>query len=215
MADRVAVFNDGRIMQIGTPEEIYQRPKTALRRRFRRLVQCPAAGFRPRAIPASIAGPACDPNPFASAVPQKGDGVAAARSSRRNYLGAATKTGARRRRAAAARDRAGRRRPAGGRRGGRTHLQPRASASDGRAGMSVTAPCCALRLAAILPGGGGLRGALVRPVLAQAEAASVPDAAAAGAVARHRLYRLAVRAAAAEFFLDRRVLRPDQPCSSR
>ncbi len=26
MADRVAVFNDGRIMQIGTPEEIYQRP---------------------------------------------------------------------------------------------------------------------------------------------------------------------------------------------
>ena len=26
MADRVAVFNEGRIMQIGTPEEIYQRP---------------------------------------------------------------------------------------------------------------------------------------------------------------------------------------------
>jgi putative spermidine/putrescine transport system ATP-binding protein len=26
MADRVAVFNDGRIMQIGTPEEIYQKP---------------------------------------------------------------------------------------------------------------------------------------------------------------------------------------------
>ena len=28
MADRVAVFNDGRIMQVGTPEEIYQRPNT-------------------------------------------------------------------------------------------------------------------------------------------------------------------------------------------
>ncbi|MGB3897482.1 MAG: ABC transporter ATP-binding protein [Mesorhizobium sp.] len=28
MADRVAVFNDGRIMQVGTPEEIYQRPAT-------------------------------------------------------------------------------------------------------------------------------------------------------------------------------------------
>ncbi|WP_274630292.1 ABC transporter ATP-binding protein [Arvimicrobium flavum] len=28
MADRVAVFNDGRIMQIGTPEEIYQKPQT-------------------------------------------------------------------------------------------------------------------------------------------------------------------------------------------
>ena len=28
MADRVAVFNDGKIMQVGSPEEIYQRPKT-------------------------------------------------------------------------------------------------------------------------------------------------------------------------------------------
>jgi putative spermidine/putrescine transport system ATP-binding protein len=28
MADRVAVFNDGKIMQVGTPEDIYQRPKT-------------------------------------------------------------------------------------------------------------------------------------------------------------------------------------------
>ncbi|MBX3578465.1 MAG: ABC transporter ATP-binding protein [Rhizobiaceae bacterium] len=28
MADRVAVFNDGRIVQVGTPEDIYQRPRT-------------------------------------------------------------------------------------------------------------------------------------------------------------------------------------------
>ena len=28
MADRIAVFNDGRIMQTGTPEEIYRRPRT-------------------------------------------------------------------------------------------------------------------------------------------------------------------------------------------
>jgi putative spermidine/putrescine transport system ATP-binding protein len=28
MADRVAVFNDGKIMQIGTPEDIYRRPRT-------------------------------------------------------------------------------------------------------------------------------------------------------------------------------------------
>ncbi|MDO6585830.1 ABC transporter ATP-binding protein [Salipiger sp. 1_MG-2023] len=28
MADRVAVFNDGRIMQLGTPEDVYFRPKT-------------------------------------------------------------------------------------------------------------------------------------------------------------------------------------------
>ena len=27
MADRVAVFNDGRIVQVGTPEEIYERPR--------------------------------------------------------------------------------------------------------------------------------------------------------------------------------------------
>ena len=46
MADRVAVFNDGRIMQVGTPEEIYQRPEHALRRRFRRLLQRAAARFR-------------------------------------------------------------------------------------------------------------------------------------------------------------------------
>jgi len=28
MADRVAVFNDGRIMQVGSPQEIYQRPRS-------------------------------------------------------------------------------------------------------------------------------------------------------------------------------------------
>ena len=28
MADRVAVFNDGRVAQVGTPQEIYERPRT-------------------------------------------------------------------------------------------------------------------------------------------------------------------------------------------
>src|SRR6185295_11555004 len=28
MADRVAVFNEGRVMQVGTPEDIYRRPKS-------------------------------------------------------------------------------------------------------------------------------------------------------------------------------------------
>ena len=28
MADRIAVFNDGRIQQLGTPEDIYKRPQT-------------------------------------------------------------------------------------------------------------------------------------------------------------------------------------------
>ena len=59
MADRVAVFNDGKIMQVGTPEDIYQRPQTALRRRFRRLVQCAAARFRRALCRAARAGRAC------------------------------------------------------------------------------------------------------------------------------------------------------------
>ena len=45
MADRVAVFNDGKIVQVGSPEDIYERPSVALRRRFRRLLQRAAAGF--------------------------------------------------------------------------------------------------------------------------------------------------------------------------
>ena len=28
MADRLAVFNEGRIAQVGTPREIYERPRT-------------------------------------------------------------------------------------------------------------------------------------------------------------------------------------------
>ena len=36
MSDRLAVFNHGRIEQIGTPEAIYEHPATRLRRRLRR-----------------------------------------------------------------------------------------------------------------------------------------------------------------------------------
>ena len=28
MADRVAIFNDGKIAQVGTPEDVYERPQT-------------------------------------------------------------------------------------------------------------------------------------------------------------------------------------------
>ena len=39
MSNRIAVFNQGRIEQVGTPREIYDHPATALRRRVRRHVE--------------------------------------------------------------------------------------------------------------------------------------------------------------------------------
>ena len=100
MADRVAVFNDGKVMQVGTPEEIYKRPELALRRRFRRLVQRAAARLRQRVMAASSAGRACGPRPSASSSRATGSVAAApsivAQLSRRH-----TRLGDRRRRAAA------------------------------------------------------------------------------------------------------------------
>ena len=62
MADRVAVFNDGKHRcRSARRDEIYERPATALRRRFRRLVQRAAAATSPRAMAARAAGRACGP----------------------------------------------------------------------------------------------------------------------------------------------------------
>ena len=36
MADRIVVMNAGRIEQIGTPEDVYERPRLALRRALHR-----------------------------------------------------------------------------------------------------------------------------------------------------------------------------------
>ena len=49
MANRVAIFNEGRIVQVGTPVGRVRAAELALRRRLRRLVQHPAAGLRGRA----------------------------------------------------------------------------------------------------------------------------------------------------------------------
>ena len=46
MADRVAIFNDGKIVQVGAPADVYERPAVALRRRLRRLVECAVARVR-------------------------------------------------------------------------------------------------------------------------------------------------------------------------
>ena len=91
MADRVAVFNDGRIMQVGTPEEIYQRPEDALRRRFRRLVQCAAARFRrtPGAAPRSWAS--LRPEAIRSATAAMARLVLDAHVLSRSFLGAANR----------------------------------------------------------------------------------------------------------------------------
>lgn len=89
MADRVAVFNDGRIMQVGTPEEIYQRPAS----RF-------VADFvgSSNVLPPDFVQRHSGQHRWGSLRPEQirvlrqasGDGVAA-RVLSRHYLGAATK----------------------------------------------------------------------------------------------------------------------------
>ena len=46
MSNRIAVFNEGRIEQVGTPTEVYERPAQPLRRRLRRRLE-PARARRP------------------------------------------------------------------------------------------------------------------------------------------------------------------------
>ncbi len=55
MSDHVAVFNDGEIEQVGTPDEVYERPRDRVRRRLRRHLEHrrarrPAALVRPERI---------------------------------------------------------------------------------------------------------------------------------------------------------------------
>ena len=55
MSDRLAVFNNGRIEQVGAPAEVYERPATAVRGRLRRDVQ-PAARRGRRARSSATSG---------------------------------------------------------------------------------------------------------------------------------------------------------------
>ena len=52
MSDRIAVFNEGRIEQVGAPAEVYETPANPLRRRLRRRLE------RARARRASVHRPA-------------------------------------------------------------------------------------------------------------------------------------------------------------
>ena len=90
MADRVAVFNDGRIVQVGTPDEIYERAAHALRRRFRRLLQRAAARLRPALLRRSGAGASLRPEAIRIGRAAAGDGVPA-RFVSASYLGATTR----------------------------------------------------------------------------------------------------------------------------
>jgi putative spermidine/putrescine transport system ATP-binding protein len=65
MADRVAVFNDGKIMQDRHAEDIYQRPKTRFVADFVGSSNVLPPDFVQRS-PASSAGAACAPRPSAS-----------------------------------------------------------------------------------------------------------------------------------------------------
>ena len=47
MSDRLAVFNRGRIEQVGTPAEVYEQPAERVRRRVRRRVERPGARRAP------------------------------------------------------------------------------------------------------------------------------------------------------------------------
>ena len=54
MSDRIAVMDQGRVLQLGAPADIYERPNCALRGRFHRRGQC-SAGRAGRALDAPFA----------------------------------------------------------------------------------------------------------------------------------------------------------------
>jgi len=89
MADRVAVFNDGKIMQIGTPEDIYQRPKTRFVADFVGSSNVLPPDFVQRYAGHHRWG-SLRPESIRVGRAAKGDGVAA-RLVSTNYLGATTK----------------------------------------------------------------------------------------------------------------------------
>ena len=158
MADRVAVFNHGRIMQIGVPEEIYRAAEHPLRRRFRRFLQrADARTISSSSTPGSGAGRAWRPAKRSkSARAGKALPASCARaSSSARPTGLPSRPRAH---ASTSSFRPRNRRPPKARR--RALLGAGRPAPDGRAGMSMDAALPASASTAILPGRGGVSGAL-------------------------------------------------------
>ncbi|MEQ8652428.1 MAG: ABC transporter ATP-binding protein [Kiloniellales bacterium] len=85
MADRVAVFNEGQIIQVGTPEEIYARPRTRFVADF-----VGSSNLLPPALTEKLVGEAR----WASLRPEAvrlGSGSRTGRVTARRYLGAASR----------------------------------------------------------------------------------------------------------------------------
>ena len=86
MADRVAVFNEGRIMQIGAPEEIYRSPRTRFVADF-----VGSSNVLPPEITARFAGSRAWASLRPEAIRVAADGGHAATVTGHSYLGAATR----------------------------------------------------------------------------------------------------------------------------
>ena len=90
MADRVAVFNTGRIMQVGTPEEIYRRPRTRFVADF-----VGSSNVLPPEFVLAVAGTAkwASLRPEAVSVARAGDGATALTGTvvARSYMGSTTR----------------------------------------------------------------------------------------------------------------------------
>jgi putative spermidine/putrescine transport system ATP-binding protein len=89
MADRVAVFNDGKIMQVGTPQDIYERPRTRFVADFVGSSNVLPPDFVQRYSGQHRWG-SLRPEAIRVAKSTRGDGVSA-RLVSTNYLGATTR----------------------------------------------------------------------------------------------------------------------------
>ena len=85
MSDRVAVFNEGRIQQVGSPEEVYDRPQTPFVADF-----VGSSNVLPPELVAKLTGTATHASLRPEAI-RLGDGKIAGTVAARSFLGAATR----------------------------------------------------------------------------------------------------------------------------